>query len=154
MTLSLKIKQVFAAFCISLFTLPALADIALLDGHVRAMPPSVPNTAAYFRLANQGDKPVRLINVTSTAAKDTQIHTIIEQDGLVKMKRISGLDLMPSETLVLNAGGDHIMLLGLTEPLVIGQQVPLQLQFDDGQQLDILLPVTAIAVDDGHQHHH
>ncbi|MGL4476225.1 MAG: copper chaperone PCu(A)C [Shewanella sp.] len=154
MTLRTKIKQLFTAFGISVVSLGSYAEVTFDQGHVRAMPPSAPNTAAYLSLSNKGDKNVKLVGVRTDIARESQLHTIIEQDGVVKMRQIHELTIAPQHSLTLSAGGDHIMLLGLKTQLTLGQSVGLQLQFDDGQTLDVSLPVMAIGAEETHHQHH
>lgn len=150
-------KQLFNCLVLSGASFSALANVVLTEGHVRAMPDTVPNTAAYFTLENHTDKAVRLIGVTTHVAKDAQLHTIIEEQGMVKMRHVEGFDIPSHGVLTLMPSGDHVMLLGLKAPLVLEQQVELQLQFDDGEKMAITLPVSKqeeSATVQEHHHHH
>ncbi|WP_160052653.1 copper chaperone PCu(A)C [Shewanella litoralis] len=158
-TLKAIFKHLFNFLVLSSVSFAASANIVLVDGHVRAMPASVPNTAAYFTLANHTANAVTLVAVNTPAAKEAQLHTIIEENGMVKMRQVDGF-LIPSHgTLTLQSTGDHVMLLSLTAPLVVDNKVPLELIFEDGQQLMIELPVLKqAATQEGeqvdHHHHH
>ncbi|MGI2067828.1 copper chaperone PCu(A)C [Shewanella sp. MF08487] len=156
-TLKPIFKQLFNCLILSCASFSALASVVLTEGHVRAMPDTVPNTAAYFTLENHTDKAVRLIAVSSNVAKDAQLHTIIEDQGMVKMRHVEGFDIPSHGALTLTPSGDHVMLLGLKAPLVLEQQVELQLEFDDGEKMVITLPVNKqadIAAEQEHHHHH
>ena len=116
----------------------------MTEGHIRAMPETVPNTAAYFTLENHTDKAIRLIGVSTTVAKDAQLHTIIEDQGMVKMRHVEGFDIPSHGTLTLTPSGDHVMLLGLKA----------QLEFDGGEKMAITLPVSKAAENAAEQEHH
>ncbi|MGI2175558.1 copper chaperone PCu(A)C [Shewanella ulleungensis] len=158
-TLKVIFKHLFNFLVLSSLSFAASASIVLVDGHVRAMPASVPNTAAYFTLENHTANAVKLVAVNTRAAKEAQLHTIIEENGMVKMRQVDGFSIPSHGSLTLQPTGDHVMLLSLTAPLVVDDKVPLELIFEDGQQLMIELPVLKqVAPQEGeqadHHHHH
>jgi periplasmic copper chaperone A len=159
-TLSPIFKQMFKNLLLSCLAYPVMAEsLQLTEGHVRAMPPGVPNSAAYFTLENHGPAQ-RLLSVTTNAAKEAQLHTLIEEEGLVKMRQVASYDIPSHGRLVLQPSANHIMLLGLTAPLSPGQEISLILTFDGGQTMDISLPVrkadspSAPVAEQGEHHHH
>jgi copper(I)-binding protein len=87
-------------------------------------------------------------------AKEAQLHTIIEEQGMVKMRQVEGFDIPSHGRLILSPSGEHVMLLGLKAPLVLDQKVELQLQFNDGEQMSITLPVSKQAENTAEQEHH
>jgi copper(I)-binding protein len=156
-TLKAIFKHLFNFLVLSSISFAAIANVALVDGYVRAMPASVPNTAAYFTLENHNNNDVKLVEVKTTAAKVAQLHTIIEDNGMVKMRQVDGFTISSYGRLTLQPTGDHVMLLSLTAPLTIDDKVSLELIFEDGQQLMIELPVLKQAVtqhDENEEHHH
>ena len=158
MTLKAIFKQLFSFLALSVFSFSASAGIMLSEGHVRAMPASVPNTAAYLTLMNHSDDAVTLVSVTTPVAEEAQLHTLVEENGMVKMRQVEGFDIPSHGTLKLQPSGDHIMLLSLTKPLTIGDKVPLVLTFKDGQTHAIELVVEKRSNNDtqesNHHHHH
>ncbi len=155
--MKLKFKQLFNCLAISCASFSVFANVTVTDCHVRAMPDTVPNTAAYFTLENHADTAVRLIGVATTVAKEAQLHTLIEEQGMVKMRHVEGFDIPSHGRLTLSPAGQHVMLLGLKSPLVVEQKIELQLQFSDGQNMTINLPVAKQAENTAeaeHHHHH
>ncbi|BDM65803.1 hypothetical protein NFHSH190041_32550 [Shewanella sp. NFH-SH190041] len=151
MTLKLLFKQLLLT-CLFLLVLPvAQAEILLNSGMVRALPEGVPNTAAYLTLRNTGVA-AALTGVNTDVAREAQLHTLIEKQGMMSMRQVKAFSLPANGTLELTPGGDHIMLLGLKQTLHPGQQVTLTLHFDNGQSLLVTLPVQKSA--GGHHHHH
>lgn len=148
-------KQVFNLVALMSISFSSLANIILVDGHVRAMPPSVPNSAAYFTLMNHGPS-VNLIGVEVAFAREAQLHTVLEEGGMVKMRQVPSFEIPEHGTLTLGESSDHVMLLGLNKPLVSGDSLKLILKFDDGSQLPINLMVSKQGMTkmDGHEHHH
>ncbi|MDH0447320.1 MAG: copper chaperone PCu(A)C [Shewanella sp.] len=154
-TLKPIFKQMFNFVALSCASFSVFANVVMTEGHVRAMPDTVPNTAAYFTLENHSDKTVRLTGVTTEVAKEAQLHTIIEEQGMVKMRHVEGFDIPSHGKLTLSPSGEHVMLIGLKAPLALDQQVKLQLAFDDGENITITLPVAKQAENAAeHEHHH
>ncbi|NKF49479.1 copper chaperone PCu(A)C [Shewanella sp. WXL01] len=154
-TLKKIFKHLFNSFALMCFALPTFANVMVKDGYVRAMPASVPNTAAYMTLMNHTSDALTLVGVTTSAAKTAELHTIIEQNGVVKMRQVEGFELASHASLTLQPSGDHIMLLGLAKPLVVDDTVSLTLHFSNGTEQAIELPVKKKAsASDEHAHHH
>lgn len=150
-------KQMFNCLALFCASFSVLANVVMTEGHVRAMPDTVPNTAAYFTLENHSEKTIRLTGVSTNVAKDVQLHTIIEEQGIVKMRQVEGFDIPAHGRLTFSPSGAHVMLLGLKAPLILDQKVDLQLQFNDGEHMSITLPVskqTENIAEQEHHHHH
>lgn len=148
-----KFKQLFNIVLLSSFSLTAFGQVMLTDGYIRAVPASVPNTAAYMTLENHGS-PVRLVAVSAAFAKEVQLHTLVDEAGFISMRQVEGFDIDSHSTLVLSQTGDHIMLLGLKKPLIEGSNLALTLHFDDGREQMISLPVKLQDSSTNAEHHH
>ncbi|NMH65290.1 copper chaperone PCu(A)C [Shewanella salipaludis] len=148
-------KQMFKFAALSCLSFPVLADITLVEGHIRAMPASVPNSAAYLTLANDTDRAVRLVGIRTDIAREAQLHTLIEEQGMVKMRSVDGFEIPAHGTLVLSPSGSHIMLLGLKALLAVAQEVRLELILEPGEPVSVTLPVLKQAdAAMQHEHHH
>ncbi|WP_065187680.1 copper chaperone PCu(A)C [Shewanella woodyi] len=154
-TLKQIFKQVFNLLVLMSISFSSLASVMLVDGHIRAMPPSVPNSAAYFTLMNHGPS-IKLVGVETTFTDEAQLHTVLDEDGMVKMRQVSSFEIPKHGTLALNESGEHVMLMGLKQPLVSGETLELVLTFDDGSKLPINLVVSkqGMAKVHSHDHHH
>lgn len=149
-------KHAFNFVLLSCTSFSVLANVMFVDGYVRAMPPSVPNSAAYFTLMNHGPE-VDLVGVETEVAAEAQLHTLVEEEGVVKMRQLPKFTLASHGNLELMPSGKHVMLLGLKKPLTEGQEVVLRLKFSDGSEKRLTLPVSKQAMatqDDGQHHHH
>lgn len=99
-------------------------------------------SAGYFTLVNAGDSDDTLIAASTPAATVTELHTMIMEGDIMRMREIEGGVLIPAGgTAVFQPGAEHIMLIGLTEPLVEGTAIPLTLTFASGLQVTVALPV-------------
>jgi copper(I)-binding protein len=88
--------------------------------------------AVFMQLENHRDVPCNLQAATSDVAERVELHSHTEEDGVMKMGKIEGgIDIPAHETHMLERGGDHVMLLGLTRPLKDGDSFDLTLDFGD-----------------------
>lgn len=99
-------------------------------------------SAAYLTIENSGDTDVTLVSVETEVAGMAQIHmTMIEDDVASMSEMTEGVVIPAGETVALEPGGMHVMLMDLTEHLRAGDEVTLTLTFDDETSQIISLPV-------------
>ena len=79
---------------------------------------------------NQSPTADRLVSASTPVAKKAELHTMSMQGMVMKMRPISGLDIPAGQPVSLKPGGEHIMLMGLNQPLREGQSFPLTLDFE------------------------
>jgi copper(I)-binding protein len=143
-----------AAFALTLAA-PAMAqEIHVLDPYARSASPMAKTGAAFMLIENIGDADDRLIGVSSPAAKMVQLHTHREEGGVMKMVHVEeGFAVPAGETIFLQRGGDHVMMMGLTEPFEQGKTIPLTLVFETSGEIEIEVPVDlARKAEHGHKH--
>jgi copper(I)-binding protein len=143
MSLTIILRGALAAVILS-FPSFALADgIGVSDAFIRSSGPAAVSGAAFMVLENSTDQDDRLIAVSSDVAKKIELHTHQQQgDGIMKMIMIEGGIAIPAgQTHALERGGDHVMLMGLTRPLVQGESVVLTLTFEKADPLTVEVPV-------------
>lgn len=84
---------------------------------------------------------VSLVKAESDVAKKVELHTHIQDGEIMIMRPVDSFPLEPNETRELKPGHDHIMLIGLHEPLKSGQEIDVKLTFDDGSTQTVSVPV-------------
>ncbi|GAA6133986.1 hypothetical protein NBRC116188_07750 [Oceaniserpentilla sp. 4NH20-0058] len=137
-----------------LFVMNANAELLMHDAQVRAMPPGQPNTAAFMVLQNTGTQAITLVSASTSMAKDAQYHTHIKKaSGVMSMQQVSNIVIPAGASFVFESGAHHIMLLGLKQPLIPGDQVDLQLKDEQGKLYTYDVPVKSM-MGNGHMHHH
>lgn len=107
-----------------------VGEIEIDHPWARATADGVQNGAAYLVLENDGKAVDRLMSATSPAAAKVELHTHINDNGVMRMREVNAIDLAPDAKVKLAPGGLHLMLLGLTEPLRKGKAFPLTLTFE------------------------
>ncbi|MCH1610696.1 MAG: copper chaperone PCu(A)C [Luminiphilus sp.] len=147
MTLSPKLPAGFrwcAAGMMMGLSCSSLADEMLhwRDAWVRSLPPGAAVTAAYGSLMNHGSDTVTIVNLTSTAGAEAQMHDVIADGDQRKMVRLNSVDIAPGESLVFEPGGRHIMLLGVTDAPEEGSDLALCALSAMGTEACTRAPVT------------
>lgn len=114
-------------------------------GHpwARATASSAPNAAAYLVLNNAGAEADRLVSVSTPVADKAELHTHLVDNGVMKMRPLTAIEVTPGSPTTLAPGGLHIMLLGLKQPLAKGKAFPLTLVFDKAGPVTVQVDVQA-----------
>lgn len=148
-----------AALAVLLFSATAqahdykLGDLTIEHPWARASLGLAKAGAAYLTVVNAGAETDRLIAAATPAAEHAQLHTHLMEDGVMKMRHIEAIEVAPGEPAVLEPGGLHVMMIGLTAPLVAGESFPLTLTFERAGSLEIEVKVEALQMEGDHGDH-
>ena len=103
---------------------------------MRAVPASMTDTAAFMRLENTGNEPLRLTGAsTSIAGMAMPMATTrktVQGVEVVGMKGVDFIEIPAHGERVLKPGGDHLMLMNLSSHPRPGEMVTVTLEFDPG----------------------
>jgi periplasmic copper chaperone A len=132
-----------------------VGDIMIHEPWVRASLGAAPNSAAYMTLETVGSEPDRLVGGSSPAASKVEPHAHIMEGGVAKMRPVEAIEVAPGTPTVLEPGGLHLMLVGLTEKLEDGGTIPLTLVFETAGEITLEVPIKGMAAATGHgaMHH-
>ncbi|MEW5726189.1 MAG: copper chaperone PCu(A)C, partial [Pseudomonadota bacterium] len=93
---------------------------------------SARNGAAFMTITNNGKEADRLVKASADVSATVELHTHLMEDGVMRMRKIEGIDVEPGAAIVLKPGGFHVMLINLKVPLKEGSRFPLTLTFQKG----------------------
>lgn len=158
-------RTTLLAAAAALFTLSALAPAQAHDGiHIEnayARIGASGSGAVFFDIVNHSAEADRLIAAATDAAERVELHTHLQDaQGVMRMVEVKdGLPVEGGQTLALMRGGDHVMLMGVRQPLKDGDVFALTLTFERGDVLTIEVPVDNArmpppAAHGGHGHGH
>jgi hypothetical protein len=99
--------------------------------------------AGYMILRNAGTAPDRLVAARTEAARAIELHTMIRDGDVMRMREVPAIELPPEQEVRLQPGGLHLMLIGLAGELRQGAEVPVTLVFERAGELRVLLAVQA-----------
>jgi len=125
----------------------AADNVSVQDPYVRLAPPNAPATGAFMVIKNNGDKDVKVVKADNPASKVTELHTHLNEGGVMKMRPVPSIDIKAKGEAVLKPGSLHVMMIDLKAPMKEGDVVPITLSFDDGstKQVDakVVRPMAA-----------
>lgn len=105
------------------------ATVSVSDPWIRLPPPAANVAAGYAQLHNGGGAD-RLVSASAPAFAEVQIHAMRMDGEVMRMEALAdGLPLPNGQTVALQPGGYHLMLLKPKRPLSAGQTVRVTLQF-------------------------
>ncbi|MGP1397916.1 MAG: copper chaperone PCu(A)C [Inquilinaceae bacterium] len=134
-------------------------DIRIDHPWSRATAPTAQTGAGFLVMANEGQEDDRLLSATADVAEKVELHRTEAVDGVMRMRpQTDGIPVPAGESVTLEPGGFHIMLIGLKEPLVEGSSVPITLTFERAGEVAVDLTVESIGArsagtDGGASHH-
>ena len=90
-------------------------------------------SAVFGTVANTSGKPVVVVSARTPASAMAQLHEVVMKNGsMVMQERRGGFRVPAKGRLILRPGGNHLMLMQLTRPIVAGQLIPVTLTLADG----------------------
>jgi copper(I)-binding protein len=130
-------------------------DIVVVDPFARASAGPVKVGAAFMTLKNSGAAADALVAAESPVAARAELHAHTSDGDVMRMRQVSLIDVPAGESVDLQPGGLHIMLIDLKEPLKQGETFPLTLTFAKAGTMTVQVPVKSpgeMAPMPGHQH--
>jgi len=115
------------------------ARLTVMDAWSRATPART--GVAYLTVFNHGSAMHRLLGAETPVAERAELHTHTMRDGVMRMRRIEAVEVHPGEPAVFAPGGNHVMLIGLKEPLKQGDRFSLTLRFEQAGEITVEVPV-------------
>ena len=100
---------------------------------------------AFLTIENTGDTPDRLLTANSPVAARTEVHTVIKEGDVMRMREVPAIDLAPRTKTELKPGGFHVMLMELKAPLKAGDKFPMTLVFEKAGTITIEVQVEKLA---------
>lgn len=117
------------------------ADIEISDAYVRMVPPGTPTSGAFMTIKNSGNVDRKLVKAESPVSKLVELHNHTNDNGVMKMRQVSEIDVKSKGQAELKPGSYHVMLIDLKQSLKEGDTVPITLTFDDGSTKKVDAPV-------------
>ncbi len=119
------------------------APISAVQAWARPTPGGATTGVVYLTLTAK-DHADRLVGASTPAAGMAELHISFEDNGVMKMRPVEGLSLMPGQPVELKPGGYHLMLMDLKQPLKTGDSFPVTLTFDHAKPLTVSVTVATM----------
>ena len=107
----------------------------------RASTPNAKIGVVYLTIKAHAKSGDRLLGATSLAAKSVEIHTHVKDGDIMRVRRIESVELPKGGKLIFAPSTYHLMLIGLKQPLIVDDELPVTLTFEHAGQITVLVRV-------------
>jgi len=130
--------------------------VRISNAWVPEAPPVIKVMAGYLVAENTSDKPVSIMNVSSSEFGHVEMHKSILKDGMAHMVKQDKVTISAKSKVEFKSGGLHLMLIGAKRSFTAGSKIPLVLEFDNGEKQSVVAIVKPAGSDGivDHSHHH
>jgi hypothetical protein len=109
---------------------PVQAQMQIEKPWARATAPGARVAGGYLLIRNAGAAGDRLVSASSPAAAKVELHVHSNDNGVMKMREVSGYDVPAKGSFELKPGGAHLMFMDIKRPFKEGEKVPVKLKFE------------------------
>jgi copper(I)-binding protein len=110
-------------------------------------------TGAFAKIENHTANDVTLVGGYAEIAGMVEVHEVVMIDKEMKMQqKEGGIVIKAGETVTLEPGGLHVMLMGLKKPILEGDEITLTLDFDGYEDQTFTWPAKASLSGDEEYH--
>ncbi|KGY10058.1 copper chaperone PCu(A)C [Vibrio sinaloensis] len=127
-------------------------DIMTHHAYARATPPNAATSAVFAEIMNRSENDRVIVSASTEAAGKVELHDVIKEGDVMKMRQIESITVSANGKVELKPGSLHIMLFDLTQPLVEGEAIDVQITFANGQKQTFNAPIKKVM--SGMKHHH
>lgn len=132
-------KHIIVSAVLVVASSAAAAQVQVKDAWARPALQGQTATGAFMSLtSNDG---ARLVGASSPVAGVVEIHEMVMEGSMMKMRAIPGLDLPPGRSVELKPGGYHVMLMDLKRPLKAGERIPVELRLETKDKRLVTQPI-------------
>ncbi len=128
-------------------TASASEHLMLTNQWIRESPPGVP-LAGYFKIHNHSAVNHKIVAVSALGFSHVMIHQTMNVDGVMKMQHIPTIDIPPGERITFEPGGLHLMLMKPETQYATGDEIIINLEFQNGHRRNAVFTVKKIEAAD------
>jgi periplasmic copper chaperone A len=119
-------------------------ELAISDPWARPSPAGVTVGAAYLTIVSPAADRLLAAAVPAGVAERVELHEVVTDSlGQMGMQPVEAIELPAGQPVELRPGAHHIMMMGLSKPLVAGDTLELRLRFERAGERAVRVPVGA-----------
>lgn len=88
-------------------------DLVVDSARIRDLIPGQDKTVAYLTLTNHSTRPLTLTGAETDVARTVEMHSTRRDGDVLRMRRLTRVDIPPGRTVRFEPGGHHLMLFGV-----------------------------------------
>ena len=126
--LNMRFVSLWVAALIGTAVAASNSSIEVLNTWARATVPGASTGAAFMTVRATGEAD-QLVGASSPVAEHVDVHSSVMNNGIMEMRAMDAVDVVPGRPTTFAPGGLHFMLMGLRHPLAEGSTFPLTVRF-------------------------
>jgi copper(I)-binding protein len=126
----------FALPMLLLIPVTATASDLVVANAWTTIPAPHENPSAYFVIQNKGAKPRTIVGASSSRCDWIEIQRAVVKDGVMDSEKLEKMEIPAGGAVAFVPRGLSLSLVGLPT-LAAGDSVPIELEFADGEKLEI-----------------
>ncbi len=116
----------------------AANGISTTSAWMRPAPTGISISAAYLVIGNDGKIGDRLMRVEADFAEKVEVHSMSMDGEVMKMRLVTdGIGIPAENSVELEPGGYHIMLMQIKEPVLSGQKRIIRFVFEKAAEVAV-----------------
>jgi len=131
-------------------------EVKVKDAWTRATAPG--QDSAMVQLVITSKKAAKLVGVACKDANTSELHSMVMEGEMMKMRQVDSIDLPAGKAVDLGAAGYHLMLIGLKKPLEAGKKTNCEMvvRGADGKdtKVQLISKIMPLAESAHHEHAH
>jgi hypothetical protein len=117
------------------------ASVVVSKQWARTSPMATTTGAAYMDITATAGDELLSAAVDASVAGTVELHEVVMSGGSMTMQQVDKIMLPAGETVSLEPGGYHVMLMGLAKPLEVGDTIAVTLTFATAGEITVDVPV-------------
>lgn len=130
-------RQRLSSLVLTLAAVAAQAQVAVEAPWARPTVEGQQGGGGFLVLRNTGSTADRLVSGSTPAAERFELHTMSMKGDVMEMRQVDAIELPAGKTVELKPGGQHVMFIGLKQPLALGSKVPVTLKFEKAGEVKV-----------------
>jgi periplasmic copper chaperone A len=113
-----------------------VGNLKIENPQARATVPAQKMSGGFVKIENKGGAD-KLISASSSVSKTMELHTMVMDGNVMKMREVKGIDVPANGMVELKPGGLHLMFMGLNEQLKPGSTFKVKLKFEKAGEVEV-----------------
>jgi periplasmic copper chaperone A len=113
-----------------------VGNLKLENPQARATVPAQKMSGGFLKIENKGGAD-KLISASSSVSKTMELHTMVMDGNVMKMREVKGIDVPANGSVELKPGGLHLMFMDLNEQLKPGSTFKVKLKFEKAGEVEV-----------------
>jgi copper(I)-binding protein len=146
-------RAIVAVLLLAVSSLAVAKDPTFNRAWIREAPPGSPAMAGFVAIEG-GSRDIEIVGARSADFARIEIHEMLEEDGMMKMRPLERLEVPAGARLTLAPGAEHLMLFDASRALVAGDTVKITFELSRGDPLEVEFKVGKSTPDVDAKHVH